>query len=66
MSSLRETLKRNKTVRGRRWTIRRDDKGKLSEVKMIFNPHIYETYHNSKKMYGDKELLIVLDKEFKK
>ena len=63
--SLRETLRRNRAVRGRRWTIRRDKAGKLTEVKMIFNPHIYESYHNAKRMYGDKQLLKILDKEFK-
>ena len=40
--SLRETLRRNKTVNGRRWTIRRNTEGKLTEVKMIYNPKEYE------------------------
>ena len=34
--SLRTTLRNNKTVRGRRWTIRKDKEGFVSEVKMIF------------------------------
>jgi hypothetical protein len=65
MSSLRDQLKRNKTVRGRRWTIRRNKENKLTEVKMIFDPHVYKTFKNSKKMYGDKALLKILNKEFK-
>ena len=65
MSSLRETLRKNKTVRGRRWTIRRDTNGTLTDVKMIFNPNEYEKYSNARKMYGDKALLKILDKEFK-
>ena len=63
--SLRETLRRSKTVRGRRWTIRRDTENKLTEVKMIFNPDEYIKNSTSKKMYGDKQLLKILDKEFK-
>jgi len=61
--SLREQLKKNKTVRGRRWTIRRDSKGKLTEVKMIYNPKEYATYKNSREMYGDKNLLKILELE---
>ena len=64
MSSLRETLRRNKTVRGRRWTVRRDSDGKLTGVKMIFKPDEYEKYPKAKPMYGDKSLLKILDKEF--
>ena len=33
--SLRETLKKNKTVRGRRWIIKMDNNKKLREVKMF-------------------------------
>jgi len=62
--SLRDTLKRSKTVRGRRWTIRRDTQGKLTEVKMIFNPDEYVKNSTSKEMYGDKRLLEILEKEF--
>jgi hypothetical protein len=59
-------LKREKTVRGRRWTIRRDENDKLTDVKMIFNPDIYTKYHNAKKMYGDKDLLKILEDEKEK
>ena len=62
--SLRDTLKRNKTVRGRRWTIRRNSKGELTEIKMIYNPKEYEKYSSSRKMYGDKALLTILEKEY--
>ena len=65
MSNLREQLRKSKPVRGRRWTIRRDKSGVLTDVKMIFNPHEYATYPNARQMYGDKALLKILDKEFK-
>ena len=42
--SLRTTLRNNKTVRGRRWTIRKDKEGFVSEVKMIFKPEEYEKF----------------------
>ncbi len=64
-NSLRDQLQKSKTVRGRRWIIRRDKEDKLIEVKMIFDPHLYETFKNSKEMYGDKALLKILNKEFK-
>ena len=62
--SLREQLRRNKTLRGRRWTVKRDSLGKLVGVKMIFNPEEYVTYSTAKPMVGDKALLKILDKEF--
>jgi len=62
--SLRTTLKKNKTVRGRRWTIRQDDDGRLTEVKMIFKPEEYEKYSNAREMYGDKALLKILEKDY--
>lgn len=61
MSSLREQLGRNKTVRGRRWTIRTNSKGELTEIKMIYNPDEYVKSTNAKKMYGDKDLLKILN-----
>lgn len=61
---LRQTLKNNKTVRNRRWTVRKNDTGKITEVKMIFNPEEYVKSKNAKKMYGDKQLLILLDKDY--
>ena len=64
--SLRSTLKRHGTVRGRRWTIRRDEQDKLTEVKMIFNPDEYSKYENAKTMYGDKALLKILENEKEK
>ena len=33
------SLKRS--IRGRRWTVRKDKKGFITEVKMIFNPDEY-------------------------
>ena len=64
--SLRTQLKSNKTVRGRRWTVRRDDKGNLTEVKMIYCPDEYEKHKDAKPMIGDKALSKILDKEYEK
>ena len=44
--TLREQLRRSKTVRGRRWTIRRDKNNDLTEIKMIYNPQEYIKYKN--------------------
>lgn len=40
MTLLRE-LKKQGTVRGRRWVIHRDKSNKLTEVEMIYNPKDY-------------------------
>jgi len=61
---LRATLKKNKTVRGRRWTIRKDSDGRVTEVKMIFKPEEYKQYSNAREMYGDKSLLEILEKDY--
>ena len=64
--SLRTTLKRQGTVRGRRWIIKRDINDNIREVKMIYNPHEYEQIKNTRPMIGDRLLLIELDKEYEK
>ena len=64
--TLREQLRRSKTVRGRRWTIRRDKNNDLTELKMIYNPQEYIKYKNARKMYGDKALLKILEIEYEK
>lgn len=64
--SLLKQLQKQGTVRGRRWTIRRDKKDKITDVKMIFNPDEYKQYPNSREMYGDKELIRILKKEKEK
>tara|TARA_R110002096_G_scaffold89704_1_gene203820 strand:- start:2 stop:211 length:210 start_codon:yes stop_codon:yes gene_type:complete len=66
MGNLRTTLKRGKTVRGRRWIVKRNEDDGIKEVKMIFKPEEYTTYKNSKTMYGDKELLKILENEKEK
>jgi len=63
MTTLRQQLKKNKTVRGRRWTIRKDKDGLLSEVKMIFKPEEYVKFKSARTMYGDKDLLNILEKD---
>jgi len=64
--SLRLQLKKNKTVRGRRWTIRKDKEDLITEVKMIFKPEEYEKSKKAKPMYGDKTLLEILEKDYEK
>tara|TARA_R110000787_G_scaffold250180_2_gene355795 strand:- start:1334 stop:1546 length:213 start_codon:yes stop_codon:yes gene_type:complete len=64
--SLRQTLRRNKTVRGRRWTLRTDKEGLVIEVKMIFKPEEYEKFKSARTMYGDAELLKILEKNYDK
>ena len=64
MTLLRE-LKKQGTVRGRRWTIRRDKEGKLTEVKMIYNPTKYSAYKTARDMYGDRALIKILENEKK-
>ena len=55
-----------RSIRGRRWTIREDKKGYITEVKMIFNPEEYSNYKTARPMYSDKALLKILDKDYEK
>ena len=64
--SLRTQLRSSKTVRGRRWTIRMDSKGIITEVKMIYNPQEYGKYKDAKPMIGDKALLKLLEQDYEK
>tara|TARA_R110002020_G_scaffold42096_2_gene123650 strand:- start:841 stop:1053 length:213 start_codon:yes stop_codon:yes gene_type:complete len=64
--SLRTQLRNSKTVRGRRWTIRQDNDGIVTEVKMIFKPEEYIKLKASKTMYGDKALLKILEENYEK
>ena len=56
MTLLRE-LKKQGTVRGRRWVIHRDKSNKLTEVEMIYNPKDY----TKNTVYGDKALIKILE-----
>ena len=62
--SLRKELKRQGTVRGRRWIIKRNADDRIKEVKCIFKPEEYEKGKRAKPMVGDKDLLKILNKEF--
>jgi hypothetical protein len=64
--ALLSTLKRQGTVRGRRWIIKRNTDDKITEVKLIFNPKEYETFKNSKPMVGDRKLIEILENEKEK
>ena len=55
--SLRLILKKQGTIRGRRWIIKRDDDNKIREIKCIFNPHKDEKNKNARPMIGDKKLI---------
>jgi hypothetical protein len=66
MSSLRLQLQKSKTVRGRRWTIKRDENDKIINVRLIYDTADYQKAKNAKPMYGDKALLKILTKEFNK
>ena len=55
-----------RSIRGRRWTIRENKKGYITEVKMIFNPDEYIKQKNAKQMYTDKQLLKILENEKEK
>lgn len=64
--NLRQQLKKSKTVRGRRWTVKKDSDGLLTHVKMIFKPEEYMKYKNAKEMHGDKALLEILENNYEK
>jgi hypothetical protein len=66
MSDFLKMLKRQGTVRGRRWTIRRDSEDNLTEVKMIFNPDEYRGSKEAKEMYGDRAIIKILIEEKQK
>ena len=55
-----------RSLRGRRWTIRGQANGKITEIKMIFNPDEYIQMKNAKQMYTDKQLLKLLDKDYER
>jgi hypothetical protein len=59
-------LKRRRTVRGRRWIVKRNKDNGIIEVKMIYDPENYKTFKNAKPMVGDKKLLEILIKEKEK
>ena len=63
--ALREQLKRLKrSIRGRRWIVKRNEDASIKEVKLIFNPSQYTEFENSKKMYTDKQLSKILDTHY--
>tara|TARA_R110002110_G_scaffold28007_1_gene101241 strand:- start:394 stop:606 length:213 start_codon:yes stop_codon:yes gene_type:complete len=64
--SLRLSLKKQGTVRGRRWIIKRDTDDNIKEVKCIFKPEEYEKMKRARPMLGDRKLLIELEKEYEK
>ena len=60
--TLRETLKRLKrSIRGRRWIVKKNKDTSIKEVKLIFNPDEYIKFKGSRKLHTDKQLLKVLN-----
>ena len=64
--SLRKELKKQGTVRGRRWIIKRNSDDSIREVKCIFKPEEYEKTKGARPMFGDRKLIIELEKEYEK
>tara|TARA_R110000824_G_scaffold14863_4_gene62947 strand:+ start:969 stop:1166 length:198 start_codon:yes stop_codon:yes gene_type:complete len=64
--NLLHQLKKQGTIRGRRWIIKWDTNNKVREVKLIFNPIEYSANKNAKKLYGDREVIKILTKNKKK
>lgn len=64
--SLRITLRKQGTVYGRRWVIKRHPDNTIREVKLIFNPKEYEQLERSRPMVGDRILLQELEKNYEK
>jgi len=64
--SLRIALKKQGTVRGRRWIIKRNPDNSIKEVKCIFKPEEYEKQRRAKPMFGDRKLIIELEKEYER
>ena len=65
--SIRQQLRSLKrSYRGRRWTIREKSNGKITEVKMIFNPNEYIKSSKARQMYTDKQVLKLLDKDYER
>ena len=64
--SLREQLKRQSTVRGRRWIIKYDSSDNIREVKMIYNPQEYIQLKRPRRLHGDKELLELLEIQYER
>tara|TARA_R110000787_G_scaffold151627_4_gene265397 strand:- start:1085 stop:1300 length:216 start_codon:yes stop_codon:yes gene_type:complete len=66
MSTLIKSLKKQGTVRGRRWIVKRNDDDTIREVKCIFNTEEYAKSKRAKPMVGDKKLIEILENEKEK
>jgi hypothetical protein len=63
---LRKTLKDKGPIRGRRWFVKTNSKNIIREIKMVFNPKDYAVANPDRKLYGDRKLLEILDKNYEK
>ena len=66
MGILLNQLRKQGTIRGRRWVIKRDSKNNIEEVKLIYDPQNYATFKKSKPMIGDRKLIEILETEREK
>tara|TARA_R100000700_G_scaffold35511_1_gene44139 strand:+ start:7292 stop:7501 length:210 start_codon:yes stop_codon:yes gene_type:complete len=66
MSTLVKVLKKQGTVRGRRWIVKRNSNNIITEVKCIFKPEEYKIQKGARPMVGDKKLIEILENEKEK
>jgi hypothetical protein len=59
---LQKSLKDQGAVRGRRWFVKRNKKGLIREIKMVFYPEEYALANPNRKLYGDRELSKIVNK----
>jgi|TARA_R110000823_G_scaffold287941_1_gene406178 hypothetical protein len=59
---LKATIASKGVVRGRRWFTKVNKNGTLKEIKMVFHPEDYAKANPNRKLYGDRKLLEILEK----
>lgn len=60
MTTYKEHLKRVELDPSTRWFVKRDSKGKIKEVKQIYDPKEYAKGKNPRKLLTQKELIELL------
>jgi len=63
---LKKILDKKGPVRGRRWFVKDNKDGTIKEIKMVFHPVEYAEFNPDRKLYGDRALLKILDKNYEK
>lgn len=62
---LKTTIASKGVVRGRRWFTKVNKNGTIKEIKMVFHPDEYAANNPNRKLYGDRKLLDLLEKNKK-